>query len=778
MKNKEYTCTVHNSITEEQKKEWQELWSRSGMRHFFNSPDFFDAYREVFGIERYKVFFCYREGRLCGVLPLISGRVFGIKAFFDLGRKGNYADKSALLLDEYDKQAFEALVDKIIGLGNFYIGEADEKIRSILAARKVTFILEHSSESYWAMFSENTGILDLMPIKQRKNLLRRIQMREKDLEFKFFETGSKEALDTVIDIEKHSYKPHLHMAFFTRRSAKKLMEYFIKHNPQNIRIGILYYQNTPVAAVLGFVCDKIFFCYYIAFREEHRSWGAGKAAIYFILERLRKEGFVKIDFLRGNAEFKKQFVENTDCQYNFYFSKDSAVMLWWSFCVPLWNILKKTKQFVENFPEWLISRSKKCSRILLRIGKEQFISFSRFIIMRFNIFFSMLRGGDNRKNKKTGKPIIIFSSYDDRDNPAYGGGGAFAVHQAAKRLAKKYAVFVLTGKFPGCLHRESSDSVHYERIGSAFFGPKLGHLIFHFALPFYVISKKFDIWIESFTPPFSASFLPLFTKKPVIGLAHMLSAEDMQRKYYFPFVLIENLGLKYYRHIIATSKHFQDRIAAQNPSAQIALISNGVCLNKFLLKKKYDAEYISFLGRIEIDQKGLDLLLEAYKKIADKIKIPLVIAGSGTYKNINDLRRLIKKLDLEGRVLLVGRISEKEREVFFRRSFLNIVSSRFETFSMVALETIASGTPLVAFNINGLQWIPEQCCIKAPEINSDSLARAILRGLEDKDLREDIIRNGEVFAENFDWGLIGRQYDNLICKILKVYGSGFNKKNN
>jgi len=122
---------------------------------------------------------------------------------------------------------------------------------------------------------------------------------------------------------------------------------------------------------------------------------------------------------------------------------------------------------------------------------------------------------------------IVFSNYDDVNNPYYGGGGAYAIHEVAKRLAKRHKVTVVTGNYPNA-KTQFIDSVEYRRIGLSFLEPKLSQLIFHLLLPYYFRKSSFDVWIESFTPPFSTSFLPFFGRGRVIGLAHMLAGEDRE----------------------------------------------------------------------------------------------------------------------------------------------------------------------------------------------------------------------------------------------------------
>lgn len=260
---------------------------------------------------------------------------------------------------------------------------------------------------------------------------------------------------------------------------------------------------------------------------------------------------------------------------------------------------------------------------------------------------------------------IIISNYDDIQNPYYGGGGAFAVHEVAKRLARRFTVTVLTGNYFSAKKSEVIDGIAYRRIGLSFVGPKLGQLLFHLALVWHVRRRSFDCWIESFTPPTSTSLLPLFTDKPVIGLVHMLAGEDMRRKYFLPFDKLETWGLQMYTQCIVTSELFRQKIIEKNPKIHVVVIPNGVNTPS-LVSQDSTREYVLFLGRIEVDQKGLDLLLRAYSLARETIRIPLVIAGTGTENEMKKLHKLISGLGLEGSVQLVGKINgdSAKKELF------------------------------------------------------------------------------------------------------------------
>lgn len=357
---------------------------------------------------------------------------------------------------------------------------------------------------------------------------------------------------------------------------------------------------------------------------------------------------------------------------------------------------------------------------------------------------------------------LIISTYDSVGNPYYSGGGAQSIHEVAKRLSQEYKVTVIAGNYKKAKEK-FSDGVHYRYIGTKLFGPKIGQIIYTLSLPFAALFSDHDIWIENFTPPISTSFLPIFTKKPVIGLVHMLSGEDMKRKFGFPFDSIEKIGLKLYKYFIVLSKNNQDRIKKANPKAKFLLTKNGVDLPKNLLPyNKRSKKHILFLGRIEVDQKGLDTLISAYSSAKDVVSLPLVIAGGGEYSELEKLKKLIKDHNIQDRVKLVGRVSGKEKDWYLKHASMVVIPSRYETFSITALEAISYCVPLICGNISGMKWVPKGDALKFTPGSADCLVDKITKLLKDTKLQEEMTRSQSSTASRFDWDKVTTSYTEFL----------------
>jgi glycosyltransferase involved in cell wall biosynthesis len=357
---------------------------------------------------------------------------------------------------------------------------------------------------------------------------------------------------------------------------------------------------------------------------------------------------------------------------------------------------------------------------------------------------------------------IIFSSFDDMKNPYYGGGGAFSVHEVAKRLTKNHQVTILTGRYPNSKD-EYVDGVFYKRISFFETSPKLCQLIFQFCLPFYLMKMDFDVWFESYTPPFSTAFLPLFTKKRVIGVTHLLGGKEMAKHYKLPFHLIERVGLKMYPEVIVMNESLKQQVLDANKNCKIEIIPNGETQD--LINRQNDnreEEYLLFLGRIDAHHKGLDYLLEIYKNVADRIGMDLVIAGGGMQAEVDSLK--IKQLGLESKVRLVGKVSGQDKIDTFRKAKIFAMTSRIEAFPRVLLENFCYEVPTIIFNIDVLTWVPENVSIKVKPFDTKEFEEKLLALNADAGLRQQLAKNAKEFVKNFDWEKIAEQYEQVIIK--------------
>jgi glycosyltransferase involved in cell wall biosynthesis len=252
----------------------------------------------------------------------------------------------------------------------------------------------------------------------------------------------------------------------------------------------------------------------------------------------------------------------------------------------------------------------------------------------------------------------------------------------------------------------------------------------------------------------------------------MLSGADMKRKYHLPFDLIERYGLPFYQNFIATTPATANYIKSICPKANLEIIPNGI-KPMITHNNVFNKSVITFLGRIEINQKGLDLLISAF----EHLKMPhttLLIAGSGTKNEVEKLSDLISKSPNRDRIHLLGRVAGDKKKDLFAKSACIVIPSRFETFSIVALEALANRVSLVTFDITGLKWIPKSVRSYGTVLSPESLSSAIRRVLIDRTYRQSLTTQGYDFSRKFTWNNAAKKYDMFInqinCKTHTVPG--------
>ena len=207
--------------------------------------------------------------------------------------------------------------------------------------------------------------------------------------------------------------------------------------------------------------------------------------------------------------------------------------------------------------------------------------------------------------------------------------------------------------------------------------------------------------------------------------------------------------------------------------SKVRVVPNGVDVEKFkpmedpaAVKRQFglgNEPCVLFVGSL-IPRKGLPFLVEAAKKIIkENAQTKFLIVGDGPLKN--QLADSLETANLSGNFKFLGNLKEDSLLAVYNCADVFVLPSLQEGQGIVLLEAQASGKPVVAFDVGGVNEAVRngETGLLVKRGSSDELADALLRLLSDKPLREKMGANGRGFvAENFTW---------VICaqKMLKVY---------
>ena len=133
------------------------------------------------------------------------------------------------------------------------------------------------------------------------------------------------------------------------------------------------------------------------------------------------------------------------------------------------------------------------------------------------------------------------------------------------------------------------------------------------------------------------------------------------------------------------------------------MIHNPVTIDNHGKISSLNNKSVAFVGRIQIDSKGIDYLCEVARKLPEGIVINM--AGSGNSSDENKLSQWIEQYSLEKKINLLGVLTETEMTDLYERSSLLLMTSRYEGFPLVAVEAMSFGLPLIGFDIPSLKEV-------------------------------------------------------------------------
>lgn len=179
---------------------------------------------------------------------------------------------------------------------------------------------------------------------------------------------------------------------------------------------------------------------------------------------------------------------------------------------------------------------------------------------------------------------------------------------------------------------------------------------------------------------------------------------------------MEQRLLQHADHIIATTTDERTQLirSCGVPANRVNVVPCGVDLTLFTPQERQEArEQLSlstqqplllFVGRLD-PFKGPDVLLRSLAMMQEEAQV--VIAG-GTLSDDSDLeqlRALAQDLGIAERVHFVGARPQQELSTFYSAADVTVVPSYHESFGMVAVESLACGTPVVATRAGGLTTV-------------------------------------------------------------------------
>ena len=115
---------------------------------------------------------------------------------------------------------------------------------------------------------------------------------------------------------------------------------------------------------------------------------------------------------------------------------------------------------------------------------------------------------------------------------------------------------------------------------------------------------------------------------------------------------------------------------------------------------------VLYVGRFS-PLKGISRLLAAMTYLQQNQALRLVIIGGDGHNKAESqkLQRLSKELGIQNAVTFLGRVRQEDLPPYYSAADVLVVPSHHESFGLVALESLACGTPVVATKVGAMELI-------------------------------------------------------------------------
>ncbi|MBX9675963.1 MAG: glycosyltransferase family 4 protein [Methylotenera sp.] len=192
---------------------------------------------------------------------------------------------------------------------------------------------------------------------------------------------------------------------------------------------------------------------------------------------------------------------------------------------------------------------------------------------------------------------------------------------------------------------------------------------------------------------------------------------------------------------------------------------------------------ILFVGRFDL-VKGGDLVLEAFRQIGLKNRtVELLFVGpdKGLKRNGEDFKidnyieRFILDADIKKRIQFLGHCNHERISELRKNALVTIVCSRYETFSIALIESLAAGCPTVATAVGGMKEIiiDDYNGLLAEPESPESIAEKVLMLINDPEKMQRLSKNAiEDCKKRFSPEVVAAQtvdyYQSVLARVARV----------
>lgn len=237
---------------------------------------------------------------------------------------------------------------------------------------------------------------------------------------------------------------------------------------------------------------------------------------------------------------------------------------------------------------------------------------------------------------------------------------------------------------------------------------------------------------------------------------------------WYGFVAMQRRVARRSAHVLTVSRRSAQDIVADFgvPADRIRVVPVGVDVSAFRPPRAgREPGRVVTVASADVPTKGLDVLIGALRRVPATLFRELVVVGTPGKAT----SRAIAEAGLSGRVRFVSGLPDAELAALLGSAQLVAVPSRYEGFSLPAVEALACGTPVVASDVGALPELlggDGRCGELVPPGDAEALAGALADLLADPGTCAARGEQGRQRAvETYSWAAVARATAEVYAQI-------------
>lgn len=250
---------------------------------------------------------------------------------------------------------------------------------------------------------------------------------------------------------------------------------------------------------------------------------------------------------------------------------------------------------------------------------------------------------------------------------------------------------------------------------------------------------------------------------------------------------VEKQVLETAERIVATSPQEKEHMRSLvSTEGSIDIIPCGTdiaqfgCIDRQAARAKLgidpEAKLVMYVGRFD-PRKGIETLVRAVGQSqlrGPSSKLQLMIAGGSRPGQSDGIERdriesIVAELGMSDFTTFPGRVEQEMLPYYYAAADICVVPSHYEPFGLVAIEAMASKTPVVASDVGGLQFtvVSEETGLLAPPQDVAAFSTAIDRILSSSQWRDELGEAARAHVETkFSWEGVASDLAKLYTQLL------------